>query len=159
MKSDSVRRSCFLCLIVALKPSGFLSISALFLPPLITHFCIIDHTQPVSTRSRTEQCGPSERRGQSGAEIGRSWRAAEALAGDGDGNGDVLASMSSPGAGRDLRLLSLVLQKHPFLAVMHIPSDTFQEWKVCRPASVSFHCMLNCSHLRPVLTQMPLWGF
>lgn len=84
--------------------------------PLNTPFCIVGHTQPVSARSRAEQCGPSERGGQSGTESGRNRGAAEAFAGDGGGNGDVLASEFSPGAEWGLRLLSLTAPKASLLS-------------------------------------------
>lgn len=48
--------------------------------------CVIGHTQPVPERSRAESRGPSASGGPSGAEGGGSRGAAEALAGDGDGN-------------------------------------------------------------------------
>ena len=77
--------------------------------------CVPGHTQPVPERSQTESGGPSESGGQSGAEGGRSRGAAEALAGNGDGNCWVLLfSTHAPGLEGAGRLTEMVAETFLF---------------------------------------------
>lgn len=107
------------------------------LPPLYTSpSCVLGHTQPIPERSQAESCGPSASRGQSGAERGGNQRAAEALAGDGDGNCGNLAEY--PSVLKEERLFS-----HLALALASWSGAHFHV------AGFLYRCL--CGLLKPVL--------